>query len=81
MNKSEVEKAKDNLVEASLNFAYAVSSNRIDIGGAEEAFWDAVEGYQIAKRDYIDYHQSDEFYDDLYKRIPMNEQKRIKGEK
>jgi len=52
VNKSEVEKAKDNLVEASLNFADAVSSNRIDIGGAEEAFWDAVEGYQIAKRDY-----------------------------
>jgi len=52
MNKSEVEKAKDNLVEASLNFADAVSSNRIDMGDAEEAFWDAVEGYQIAKRDY-----------------------------
>ena len=49
MNKSEVEKAKDNLVEASLNFADAVSSNRIDMGDAEEAFWDAVEGYQIAK--------------------------------
>ena len=52
MNKSEVEKAKDNLVEASLNFADAVSSNRIDMGDAEEAFWDAVESYQIAKRDY-----------------------------
>ena len=46
MTKSEVEKAKDNLVEASLNFADAVSSNRIDMGDAEEAFWDAVEGYQ-----------------------------------
>ena len=52
MDKTEVEKAKDNLVEASLNFADAVSSNRIDMGDAEEAFWDAVEGYQIAKRDY-----------------------------
>ena len=49
---SNVEEAKDNLVVASLNFADAVSSNRIDIGGAEKAFWDAVEGYQIAKRDY-----------------------------
>lgn len=48
MNKSEVEKAKDNLVEASLNFADAVSSNRIDMGDAEGAFWDAVESYQIA---------------------------------
>ena len=48
MNKSEVEKAKDNLVEASLNFADAVSSNRIDMSDAEEAFWDAVESYQIA---------------------------------
>ena len=46
MNKSEVEKARDNLVEASLNFADAVSSNRIDMGDAEEAFWDAVEDYQ-----------------------------------
>jgi predicted metal-dependent hydrolase len=63
MTKSEVEKAKDNLVEASLNFADALSSNRIDMDGAEEtfwegyqiakkAFWDAVEGYQKAKRDY-----------------------------
>ena len=49
MNKSDVEKAKDDLVEASLNFANAISSNRIDIGGAEEAFWDAVENYQDIK--------------------------------
>ena len=49
MNKSDVEKAKDNLVEASLNFADAVSSNRIDIGDAEGAWWDAVIDYQIAK--------------------------------
>ena len=51
MNKSDVEKAKDNLVEASLNFADAVSSNRIDMGGAEKAFW---EGYQIAKKAFWD---------------------------
>ncbi len=51
MNKSDVEKAKDNLVEASLNFADAVSSNRIDIGGAEGAWWDAVTDYELAKRD------------------------------
>ncbi len=49
MNKSDVEKAKDNLVEASLNFATAVSSNRIDMHDAEEAFWDAVENYQDIK--------------------------------